>query len=182
VTDIDISSKTVKIRGNSVRVEVLFNNYKELLCIFQDLKKKGVKLCVASLNFLSTVQKMTNLAFPNIFEYFLTPDNIDEESNSYVFKLYRFIIDTQCPKYYGKNIMIKTIMKKYNLTDPSKIIFFDDDYSNTTCARDCLGIKVVNNNKSGVTANLLNSLLYEKNEFLDGFNKPKSFVIYKLKR
>ena len=185
INDIDKIKKLVKINNKYRHVSSLFNNYDQLICIFNDLKKRNVKLCIATLNYLKLITKMVNTAFPNIFDYILTPDNIDIESGTNVTKITRFLIDSSCPRFYGKNVMIKTIMKKFNINDPSKIIFFDDDCNNTKCAQSCINIDIINNDKTGITSNLLLSTLYQKKNNISSLNINKlntinkTFIIYK---
>jgi hypothetical protein len=160
--DINETDKTIKINDSYKAINTFFNDYAELSIIFLDLKCKGVKLIIASFGNLEIIRKITDLAFPLMFDYILTSDNIDEEAKSgTVMKFMRHIVDITCPRFYGKNIMIKTIIDKYNITDPSKILLFDDDYSNTVCSSS-MKIDSYNNPIHGINSRLLIRHIYNQ--------------------
>jgi HAD superfamily phosphatase (TIGR01681 family) len=172
--DINETNKTIMINNNIISIYNIFNDFHDISKIFMDLKKREIKLVIASFGDIKIITKIINTAFPNIFDYILTPDNINNEvPNKYIITIFRHIIDPQCPKFYGKNIMIKKIMQKFNFYDPSKILFFDDDYSNFTCAT-YLNINAYNNTKKGVTAKILMENIYYK--INEKYNK---YIIYK---
>lgn len=180
--DIDEKNKTVKIDNAFRSTNTLFNDYTDIVNIFADLKSKGVKLVIASFGNLQIITKIINIAFPNTFDYILTTDNVDEEANiGYIAKIFRHIIDPLCPRFYGKNIMIKTIMNKFNISDPSKIMFFDDDYSNTACSSAYMKINSHNNTTHGITAKLLSDFVYIKEQLQEKqtAGHRKKYVIYK---
>ncbi|QKF94103.1 HAD-superfamily phosphatase subfamily IIIC [Fadolivirus algeromassiliense] len=163
-TDINEKDQTLKLNGNYKSLNTLFNDYSELVVIFTDLKKKGVKLCIASFGDFTVIKRVLSISFPNTFDYILTTDNIDAESNTgFIMKLFRHIIDPMCPRYYGKNIMLKTIIDKFNIQDPTKILFLDDDYSNAACSS-FTKVHYHNNTKHGITSKLLIDLVYDKNQ------------------
>lgn len=164
IDDINEKDKTVKIGDNFRTINTLFNDYADLVYIFTNLKCKKVKLVIASFGNIHIINKLLNIAFKGLFDYVLTSDNIDEESKSgYITKVFRHIVDPSCPRFYGKNVMIKAIIDKYNINDPSKILFFDDDYSNATCSNH-MKIHSHNNTKYGINAKLLMELIFIKGQ------------------
>lgn len=169
----DINDRTIKIDEKIYNIEILFNDYNKLVNIFKNLKKNGVKICIASFGRYDIIQKIVDKAFPGIFDYILTPDNIDKETNKKYIKIFRHLVDFKCPDFYGKNMMIKKIMEKFNVNDPKKIIFFDDDYSNFSCSKKYIGIDSYNNSTVGINATLLEDLLF-------GDPRQNKFVKYKL--
>jgi len=157
--DIDDKNKTIKINNKIIPLKELFNNYDELLTTLQTIKNQGTKLCIASFGNIDNINKIINIMFPNIFDYVLTSDNINKEANQYVFMIARHIIDLSCPSFYGKNIMIRTIMKKFNINDPRTVLFFDDDSSNTICAKK-INIRSHNNINTGINSDIIKKLIY----------------------
>lgn len=165
--DINEKRKSVIIFDQEVPISRLFNDYDMLLILFNDLKTKGVRLCIASFGNINVINKMLGIAFPRIFDYILTSDNISYETNSIVPIIFRHIVDVGCPNFYGKNIMIKRIMDKFSENDPSNVLFFDDDKSNSHCSQQ-LNVNFCHNKKSGITFGLLNKLCYIR---------PKKYIL-----
>lgn len=161
VGDINEKDKTIKIIDSIKPLISLFNDYHKTLKIFKDLKSKGVKLIIASFGYIDNIKKILNIVYPNIFDYILTTDNIDEESGIRNIIISRYIVDSTCPRLYGKNIMLETIIKKFNISDPSQILFFDDDYSNAVCSGN-IKVNYYNNSSNGITAKLLIDRIYLK--------------------
>mgnify|MGYP006094030839 CR=1 FL=1 len=173
--DIDEKNKTVKIGNNFRTINTLFNDYSDLICIFTNLKCKGVKLVIASFGNILIITKLLNIAFTGLFDYIVTSDNIDEESRSgYVMKVFRHIVDPLCPRFYGKNLMIRTIMDKYNINNPHEVLFFDDDYSNATCSNH-MKIHSHNNTRHGINSKLLMDTIFIKEKMSGG----KRYVLTK---
>lgn len=159
--DINKNNKTIIVHGIIKHISSLFNDYNDLTRIFANLKNIGVKLSIASFGNLDVISKILEIAFPNLFDYILTPDNIDKETNMHIIKNSRYIVDLNCSKMYGKNIMIQTIMKKCNITNPTNVLFLDDDYNNVNCSLS-MEIDSYNNTIFGITAQLLIDLIYRK--------------------
>lgn len=159
--DIDEKNKIIKINNQWINITNIFNDYNKLSKIFIFLKKQNVKLCIASFGSLPIIIKIINICFPKLFDYVITPDNIDDESKQKNMIIFRHIIDSSCSSLYSKNIMIKTIMNKYNIKDPKNILFFDDDSNNSNCSKNILKIHSYNNSKNGITAKLLQSVIFE---------------------
>lgn len=163
--DIDATNKTIKINNQIIPLQDIFNDYQLIYNLLKDLKKNNIKLCIASFGDLDNIKKITDILFPNIFDYIITPDNVHQETGKFVLIVKRHIIDMTCPSSYGKNIMIKKIMDKFKITNPSEILFLDDDYSNAQCSKN-IGVHGYNN-KSGITFDLLNKLLHSKNNYIN---------------
>lgn len=175
VKDINERDKTVNLNDSYKTINTLINDYNEILEIFTDLKKKGVKLCIASFGDSVVIEKILSIAFPGLFDYILASDNIDKESNDgFVMKIFRHIVDPICPRFYGKNIMLRTIVNKYNVYNNNSILFLDDDYSNAACSG-YMNVKYFNNAKHGITAKLLKELIYG---IQDGGNPDRQFIRY----
>lgn len=156
--DIDSHNKTIKINNQIKPLASIFNDYNEIHKLLNGLKNRGVILCIASFGDLNIIKKITDTLFPNIFDYIITPDNVKQETGKYVLIIKRHIVDVSCPFLYGKNIMIKKIMDKFKINNPSDILFIDDDFSNARCANN---IQVNSyNNKSSLTFDLLNSIIH----------------------
>lgn len=162
LNDINVMNQTIKLNNEYIHLKDLFNKYDELILLLKDFKNQGVKLCIASFGSIDTINKIINIMFPNIFDYIITPDNVAKEANKYVFMISRHIVDLSCPSFYGKNIMINTIMKQFNITDPTTVLFFDDDSSNTLCSKK-LNIVSHNNNPNGITVDMLKNIVSYQN-------------------
>lgn len=160
INDINENNKTIKINNKIVLISTIFNNYDELIKIFKILKKQNIKLCIASLGFFDIISKIINISFPNYFSCILTSDNIDKYTGKKNFKFYRYLADPKCPKFYGKNVMIQALMDKFKIKDPSKILFFDDDYNNAICSVNAMKIHSYNNTINGINSKLLTSLIF----------------------
>jgi HAD superfamily phosphatase (TIGR01681 family) len=158
--DIDNYEKTVRIGGVVRPLETLFNNYIELYSIFCDLKQAGVKLCIASFGSFDLIKKILDCMFYGQFDYILTSDTVIQETNKFIIMVQRHIVDLACPSFYGKNIMLKRIMDKFDVYDPHHVLFFDDDESNYKCAQ-TLHIERHHVSTHGITPELLRSLLYK---------------------
>ena len=167
--NINENNKTVIVNGIICHISELFNDYYDLLEIFIDLKNKDIKLIIASFGKLEIISKLITVAFGTLFDDIITSDNIDEKAQKSIPKISRHIIDMSCPKFYGKNIMIKVIMNKYNINEASKVIFFDDDYSNFYCSNN-IKVYSVNNTKQGITSKLLIKSIYKL---------PKKYILIK---
>lgn len=174
--------KTVIIDNKYVNVYTLFNDYDLLVELFNKLKQQNVKLCIASFACINIVNKILKIAFPGIFDYVITSDNIDDEANTLVLKIFRHTIDILCPRFYGKNIMIKTIMNKFNIDNPSEIFFFDDDYSNLVCATNYIKVHGYNNNTNGINAQMFKKLVFTNDDLNGGSQKQYIKYVHKIKK
>lgn len=175
-SDINEINKTIKINNKVIYLNKIFNDYHELFNIFNILKRQNVKLCIASFGLFNIINKIINIVFPNIFDYILTSDNIDSELQKKIPKVFRHLLDLKCPLLYGKNLMIKTIMKKFNVTEPHKVLFFDDDFNNSDCSAKFLKINSYNNTNKGITADLLKLVIFN-NKQTGGITRRKIFYL-----
>lgn len=156
------NDQNIIVNGSKYHISVLFNDYYKLLDILVNLKQNNVKLCIASYGKLTLITKVLNSAFPDIFDYILTTDNISQESGTDVQIKGRCIIESECTRNYGKNIMIITIMNKFHETNPKKVLFFDDDKNNLYCAVKQLQIVGFNNDIHGITPTIIQKMLKYK--------------------
>jgi FMN phosphatase YigB (HAD superfamily) len=160
-----ITFKFDNLLKKSTTIDILpniFNDYNNLYSSLMNLKKKGYNFSIASFGNYYVIKNIVDKAFPDIFDFIITPENIEELAKIFlnkdvVFKS-RKIVDDKCDNGVGKNIMIELLSNLYNIKYKN-IYFFDDDENNFYCAKKFLNIKGVNNPKSGITVSILNKNL-----------------------